>query len=107
MGLKQLLPDPFDYFKNLNTKEIITVKILETLDNFIKVAAEGSPLQILIKKNQIAVDKEDQRTNRFNKGDKVDCLLQSIHMVIANILFPSVLLYLKAEFFFLSQNVEM
>ena len=32
----------------------------------------------MIKKNQIAVDKEDQRTNRFNKGDKIDCMFVSL-----------------------------
>ena len=38
-------------------------------------------MKILIKKNQIAVDKVDQRTNRFNKGDKVDCMLQDIDLI--------------------------
>ena len=28
----------------------------------------------------IAIDKEDQRTNRFNKGDKVDCMIQDIEL---------------------------
>jgi len=81
LGLKQLLPDPIDYFKDKKKKDIITVIILETLDNGIKVAPDGCPsIKILIKKNQIAVDKEDQRTNRFNKGDKVDSMLQDIDL---------------------------
>ena len=32
------------------------------------------------KKNQIAINKEDQRTNGFNKGDKVDCMLQDLDL---------------------------
>ena len=80
MGLKQLLPDPLDYFKNKKKKDIITVIILETLDNSIKVSPNGCPMKILIKKNQIAINKEDQRTNRFNKGDKVDCMLQDLDL---------------------------
>ena len=74
LGLKQLLPDPIDYFKDKKEKDIITVIVLETLDNGIKVKPDGCPMNILILKNQIAINKEDQRTNRFNKGDKVDCM---------------------------------
>ena len=80
LGLKQLLPDPIDYFKNKNKKDIITVIVLETLDNGIKVKPDGCPMKILIKKNQIAINKEDQRTNRFNKGDKVDCMLLDLDL---------------------------
>ena len=52
LGLKQLLPDPIDYFKDKKNKDIITVIILETLDNGIKVAPDGCSMKILIKKNQ-------------------------------------------------------
>tara|TARA_B100001146_G_scaffold102999_1_gene91141 strand:+ start:112 stop:1827 length:1716 start_codon:yes stop_codon:yes gene_type:complete len=80
LGLKQLLPDPIDYFKDKKEKDIITVIVLETLDNGIKVKPDGCPIKILIKKNQIAINKEDQRTNRFNKGDKVDCMLLDLDL---------------------------
>jgi len=80
LGLKQLLPDPIDYFKDKKEKNIITVIVLETLDNGIKVKPDGCLMKILIKKNQIAINKEDQRTNRFNKGDKVDCMLLDLDL---------------------------
>jgi len=80
LGLKQLLPDPIDYFKDKKEKDIITVIVLEALDNGIKVKPDGCPMEILIKKNQIAINKEDQRTNRFNKGDKVDCMLLDLDL---------------------------
>ena len=80
LGLKQLLTDPIDYFKGKKKKDIITVIVLETLDNGIKVKPDGCPMKILIKKNQIAINKEDQRTNRFNKGDKVDCMLLDLDL---------------------------
>ena len=80
LGLKQLLPDPLDYFKDKKKKDVITVIVLRTLDNGIMVAPDGCQVKILIKKNQIAVDKEDQRVNRFNKGDKVDCMLQDLDL---------------------------
>ena len=56
LGLKQLLPDPIDYFKDKKKKDIITVIVLETLDNGIKVKPDGCPMKILIKKNQIAIE---------------------------------------------------
>ena len=81
LGLKQLLPNPLDYFKDKKKGDIITVIILETLDNGLKVSPDGCSLKILIKKNQIAIDKEDQRTSRFNKGDKVDCMLLDLDLI--------------------------
>ena len=81
LGLKQLLPDPLDYFKDKKKGDIITVIVLETLDNGLKVSPDGCPLKILIKKNQIAIDKQDQRTSRFNKGDKVDCMLLDLDLI--------------------------
>ena len=82
LGLKQLLPDPIvDYFKEKKEKQVLTVIVKETLENGIKVAPDGylgSPF--LIKKAQIAVDKEDQRVSRFNKGDKIDCMVQELDL---------------------------
>ena len=80
LGLKQLLPDPMDYFKDKKKRDIITVIVSETLDNGIRVVPDGCLLKFLIKKNKIAVNKEDQRTNRFNKGDKVDCMIQDLDL---------------------------
>jgi len=80
LGLKQLLPDPIDYFKDKKKKDIITVIVLETLDDAIKVKPSDCSMKILIKKNQIAINKEDQRTNRFNKGDKIDCMLLDLDL---------------------------
>ena len=67
LGLKQLLPDPLDFFKDRNKKDIITTVIKEIVDNGIKVSPDGCNIKFLIKKNQIAVDKEDQRVTRFTK----------------------------------------
>ena len=36
------------------------------------VAPDDCPINFLIKKNQIAINKEDQRVSRFNKGDRLD-----------------------------------
>ena len=36
---------------------------------------------------QIAIDKEDQRTSRYNKGDRVDCMIQSIDLKKRKVIF--------------------
>lgn len=80
IGVKQILPDPLDYFKDKKKRDIITVIVLEALDNVLKVSPEGCPMKILIKKNQISIEKQNQRTNRFNRGDKVDVMIQTLNL---------------------------
>lgn len=76
LGMKQLLPDPLEFFKNKSKKDILTVTVLEIVDNGIKVSPDNCDLKFLIKKNQIAIDKEDQRISRFTKGDRLDAMIQ-------------------------------
>ena len=76
LGIKQLLPDPLEYFHNKNKKDIITVVVKEIIDNGIKVSPDSCDMNFFIKKNQIAIDKEDQRPNRFTKGDRIDVMIQ-------------------------------
>jgi small subunit ribosomal protein S1 len=81
LGVKQCQPDPMDYFKNKKEKkDIITVIVKETLDTGIKVTPIGCLMDILIIKNKIAINKQDQRPNRFNRGDKVDVMLESLNL---------------------------
>ena len=80
LGAKQLMPDPLDYFKGKNKKDIITVVIKDIVEKGIKVSPDGCNIQILIKKNQIAVEKEDQRVSRFTKGDRLDVMIQECDM---------------------------
>ena len=74
LGLKQLMPDLLvEYFKKKSIKDIITVTVKEILDNAIKVSPDGcGDLKFSIKKNQIAIDKQDQRVTRFTRGDRLD-----------------------------------
>ena len=85
LGLKQLQPDPLDYFKDKKKKDVITVIVLETPDNGIVVAPDGCQMKILIKKNQISIDKDGQRSNRYNKHDKIDCMIQDLNLKKRNI----------------------
>ena len=77
--MKQLKDDPFNIFKNKKIKDILTVKVKSTSSKGIMVAPEGSDLEILIKKSQIAINPEDARSNRFIQGDRIDAAISEIN----------------------------
>ena len=77
-GRKQLLPDEFDYFKDLKKNQIITVNIVEVSDNGIMVSPDKCSLRFLIKKSEIALSRADQRPNRYNRGDRLDVAISSL-----------------------------
>tara|TARA_Y100000590_G_scaffold469492_1_gene657371 strand:+ start:8480 stop:10204 length:1725 start_codon:yes stop_codon:yes gene_type:complete len=78
-GVKQLKEDPFNIFKDKKDKDIITVKVVSTGSKGILVSPEGSNIEILIKKNQIAINAEDARSNRFVQGDRIDAAITEIN----------------------------
>ena len=75
LSIKSLEKDPFDFFDNKKVKDIITVKVKEVQDNGIKVKIPETELDFIIKKNQIATNKEDARPSRFAKGDSLDVMI--------------------------------
>ncbi len=76
VGLKQTKADPFEYFKNKKEKDIITVKVISS-DNKkgLTVKPEGSDLDLLIKKSNIAINSADARPSRFMSGDRIDAAI--------------------------------
>ena len=78
-GVKQLQEDPFNIFKDKKANEVITVKVKSTSSKGILVSPEGSNLEILIKKSQIAINAEDARSNRFISGDRIDAAIAEIN----------------------------
>ena len=78
VGLKQLQPDPFDWFKNKKVNDQITVKISSSDSKGLKVIPEGTELEFTIKKSQIAINAADARPNRFIKGDRIDAAISEI-----------------------------
>ncbi len=78
VGLKQLQPDPFDWFKDKNVNQIITVKIISTDNKGLIVRPEGCEMDFNIKKNQIAIDPSDARPSRFTGGERIDCAISEI-----------------------------
>ena len=78
-GVKQLQEDPFSQFKDKKVNDVITVKVKSTSSKGIIVLPEGSNLEILIKKSQIAINAEDARSNRFIAGDRIDAAVSEIN----------------------------
>ena len=78
LGIKQLEGDPFDFFINRKMSDIVTGTVQSTAQNGIYVYFGKKNLSILIKKNQLAKEPENQRPARFVKGDKLDLLITEI-----------------------------
>ena len=78
VGLKQTLPDPFNWFKDKEVNSIITVKIVSTDNKGLVVRPEGCEMDFVIKKNQIAINPADARTSRFTGGERIDCAVSEL-----------------------------
>ncbi len=79
VGLKQTLEDPFDYFKTKKINDIITVKVISSDGRGLLVKPEGSNLEILIKKSQIAINSADARPSRFVGGERIDAAISDLN----------------------------
>ena len=75
LGIKQLTEDPFVFFEDKKLSDIITAIVISSSKNGINVSVGNKNLPILIKKNQLASEIENQRPTRFAKGDKVDAMI--------------------------------
>ena len=78
LGIKQLDDDPFEFFMNKNISDIVTAIVQSTTQNGIYVHVGKKNLTILIKKNQLAKELENQRPSRFVKGDKLDAIITEL-----------------------------
>jgi len=76
--MKQLSNDPFEFFMNKNLSDIVTVVVNYSAQNGIYVQVGNKNLSILIKKNQLAIEVENQRPSRFVKGDKLDVIITAL-----------------------------
>ena len=78
LGIKQLAGDPFDFFTNKNVSDIVTGVVQSSSQNGIYLQVGKKDLIILIKKNQLAKEIENQRPARFVRGDKLDALITEL-----------------------------
>ena len=78
LGIKQLEEDPFEFFMNKNVSDVVTGVIQNSTQGGIYLQFGKKNLSVLIKKNQLAKEPENQRQSRFVKGDKVDALITEL-----------------------------
>ena len=79
VGLKQTQKDPFDYFKNRNVNDTVTVKVISSDNKGLMVKPEGSDISLIIKKSQIAVASSDARPSRFVGGERIDAAISELN----------------------------
>merc|ERR1711966_207230 len=78
VGLKQTQPDPFDWFKDKDTNQAITVKIISTDNKGLIVRPEGCDMDFQIKKSLIAINTADARPSRFTGDERIDCAIADL-----------------------------
>src|SRR5246127_2110750 len=81
LGIKQLESDPIEKAGAgggaLRKNQVVTATVTEVNDGGIEVAlADG--LKSFIRRADLARDRNDQRPERFGKGDKIDALVTSV-----------------------------
>ena len=79
-SIRALKKDPFSFFDDRKIGDVITVRVAEVLDNAIKVNVGEERFQTIIKKADIALDKADQRPNRFAPGDSLDAMIADLNL---------------------------
>ena len=79
VGLKQTQKDPFDYFKDKNVNDTVTVKVISSDNKGLMVKPEGSDISLIIKKSQIAVASSDARPSRFVGGERIDAAISELN----------------------------
>ena len=78
VGLKQTQNDPFDWFKDKNKNQTITVKVISTDNKGLIVRPEGCEIDLQIKKSAIAINPADARPSRWTGGEKLDCAISDL-----------------------------
>ena len=80
VGLKQTQKDPFDFFKDKKVNNTVTVKVLSSDNKGLVVQPEGSEINLVIKKSQIAVSSSDARPSRFVGGERIDAAISELNL---------------------------
>ena len=86
VGHRQTKVDPFDWFKDKKKNQIITVKVISTDNKGLIVRPEGAEIDLPIKKSAIAINAADSRPSRWTGGEKLDCAIQSLEIIIEKLL---------------------
>jgi small subunit ribosomal protein S1 len=75
---RALLDDPFDFFKEKKVKDTISVKVVSTDNKGLIVRPVGMEMDFNIKKSQIAIAAQDQRSSRWTGNETVDVAIADL-----------------------------
>ena len=78
VGHRQTLKDPFNFFKDKEKNQTITVKVISTSNKGLIVRPEDCDMDFEIKKSEIAINAADSRPSRWTGGEKVDVAIKDI-----------------------------
>ena len=71
-SIKQLEGDPFAEPGDLKRGAVVTTEVTEVKEGGIDVKIVGTDFSTFIKRSELARDRNDQRSDRFAIGEKVD-----------------------------------
>ena len=77
LGIKQMAGDPMDKVGPIKKGDVVTVTVTEVTDGGLEVSlADG--VKSFIRRSDLARDRNDQRPERFGKGDKIDAQVTAV-----------------------------
>jgi small subunit ribosomal protein S1 len=80
VGLRQTQTDPFDWFRDKEKNQTITVKVISTDNKGLIVRPEGCDMDFQIRKSAIAINAADARPSRWTGGEKLDCAILDLDL---------------------------
>ncbi len=97
LGIKQIDGDPFADVEGMKKGAAITVEVTDVKTNGIDVKLEDSDMTSFIKRADLARDREEQRPERFNVGDKIEASIIQIDNAARRISLSIKALEIKTE----------
>jgi len=77
-SIRALKKDPFTFFDGKKIGDIVSTRVVEVQDNGLKVDVGPDRYQVTLRKSELAIEKSDQRPNRFSAGDSIDAAILEI-----------------------------
>ena len=78
LGVKQLDGDPFESLGDLRRGSTVTCEVTTVTDGGLEVGVGDADVSAFIRRSDLSRDREDQRPERFNVGDKLDAMVTNI-----------------------------
>ena len=78
LGVKQLDGDPFESLGDLRRGSTVTCEVTAVTDGGLEVGVGDADVSAFIRRSDLSRDREDQRPERFNIGDKLDAMVTNI-----------------------------